>query len=260
MGESRFSDPDMIEVWIMRKNASETIERLHERLEDLKQEKEKLQERLQGDFAASSLTLRSTPGLGPICHVRSVTAASLKSLEEAQARLVSSSKSTRSFYVTDWSRLASQIDHAILNIRNEEQRLFRRLRQRIITNLVKLRRNAAIMDELDVAASFAALAKEQAWVRPIINNTMGHKIIGGRHPTVKLGLEEQGRSFVSNDLILDRDRADVVGHWPKHGWQEYIPAAERVDHHSRSGGIVCTSRTCRDWTGGSNLLSRWSCG
>ena len=118
--------------------------------------------------------------------------------------MVSSSKSTRSFYVSDWSRLGNQIDQARVHIRNEEQRLFRDLRRNVISNLVKLRRNAAIMDELDVASSFASLADEQAWIRPSINNSMSHKIIGGRHPTVKLGLEEQGRSFVSNDLILDQ--------------------------------------------------------
>ena len=35
--------------------------------------------------------------------------------------------------------------------------------------------------------------------------------MGGRHPTVKLGLEEQGRSFVSNDLLLgDKERIWLV--------------------------------------------------
>jgi DNA mismatch repair ATPase MutS len=203
LGESRFSDPDMLEVWIMRRDASDTVQRLHERLDELKINKSELEKRLQEELTTPNLTLRWTPGLGHICHVRSITASTTKKLEELNARMVSSSKTTRSFYLTEWSRLGAQIDQARLNIRHEEQRLFRELRRHVINNLVKLRRNAAVMDELDVASSFASLAQEQAWVRPKVNATTSHMIIGGRHPTVKLGLEEQGRTFVSNDLILD---------------------------------------------------------
>jgi DNA mismatch repair ATPase MutS len=119
--------------------------------------------------------------------------------------MVSSSKSTRSFYLNDWTRLGRQIDQAISGIRDEEKRIFANLRELVIKNLVTLRRNAAVMDELDVASGFATLAREQSWVRPVLNTGTEHKIIGGRHPTVKLGLEEQGRSFVSNDLVLDHN-------------------------------------------------------
>jgi DNA mismatch repair ATPase MutS len=193
----------MLETWVMRRDASDTIQRLHGRLEQLKTDKDELESRLQTELAIPGLSLKWTPGLGYICHIRGITASITKKLEELQARMVSSSKTTRSFYVTDWSRLGNQIDQARTDIRNEEQRLFRDLRQAVIRNLVKLRRNATIMDELDVASSFALLVTEEGWIRPILNNGTSHKVIGGRHPTVKLGLEEQGRSFVSNDLILD---------------------------------------------------------
>jgi DNA mismatch repair ATPase MutS len=115
---------------------------------------------------------------------------------------VGSTKSTMSFYYTEWSRLGGRMDQARVHIRNEELRIFSSLRQEVIKNLIQLRRNAAVMDELDVACSFASLAEEQALVRPILNIGLTHKIVGGRHPTVKLGLEETGRSFVSNDLFL----------------------------------------------------------
>ena len=61
------------------------------------------------------------------------------------------------------------------------------------------------------ACSFATLAHEQRLVRPILVEGKCHKIVGGRHPTVKLGLEEQGRRFVSNDCFLgDPDRIWLV--------------------------------------------------
>jgi DNA mismatch repair ATPase MutS len=89
-----------------------------------------------------------------------------------------------------------------VRIRAEEQQVFLRLREQVVLNLVKLRRNAAVLDELDIACSFATLAQEQGLVRPILNNSTVHKIIGGRHPTVQGGLLEQGRNFIANDCFV----------------------------------------------------------
>ena len=98
--------------------------------------------------------------------------------------------------------MGGNIDRVKFQIRAEEQRVFQELRERVVFQLVRLRRNAAVLDELDIACSFAVLAQEQGFVRPVLDLSMDHKIVGGRHPTVKLGLEEQGRAFVSNDCFL----------------------------------------------------------
>ncbi|KIW33073.1 uncharacterized protein PV07_04568 [Cladophialophora immunda] len=196
---------ELEEPWIMRRNASEALLRLHEDLDSLQTEKVSLANRLREELSAPTLILKSTPGLGHICHIRSATGFNREKLESLHAKMVSSSKSTRSFYLSDWTRLGRRIDQAVLNIRDEEKRIFATLRELVIKNLVTLRRNAAVMDELDVASGFSLLAREQSWVRPILNNGTEHKVIGGRHPTVKEGLEEQGRSFVSNNLVLDQN-------------------------------------------------------
>ena len=191
------------EMWIMRKTASPTLEKLHSGLADLRQEKISLATSLKDRVGAQSLTLRWTPGLGYICHVKGIKDVKASMEQFATARNVSTSKSTRSFYLSEWSSLGGQIDQTKMQIRAEEQRVFQSLREDVVRNLVKLRRNAVVLDELDVACSSAKLAVEQGFVRPILNNGMSHKIIGGRHPTVKLGLEEQGRMFVTNDCFLD---------------------------------------------------------
>ncbi|EXJ53557.1 uncharacterized protein A1O5_13229 [Cladophialophora psammophila CBS 110553] len=196
---------ELEELWIMRRNASEALLRLHEDLDSLQTEKVSLANRLREELSAPTLILKSTPGLGHICHIRSATGFNREKLESLHAKMVSSSKSTRSFYLSDWTRLGRRIDQAVLHIRDEERRIFATMREHVIKNLVTLRRNAAVMDELDVASAFALLATEQSWVRPILNNGTEHKIIGGRHPTVKEGLEAQGRSFVSNNLVLDHN-------------------------------------------------------
>ena len=198
----RFSDPDMQEAWIMRRNASGTIMRLHEDLDALNAEKTTLEKQLQKELETDTLTLKWTPGMGHIAHIKSLTA--LKRAKEiVRDRFVATSKNTRSFYVSEWSSLGRKIDQARMYIRTEEQRIFNDLRQHVIQNIVKLRRNATIIDDLDVASAFASLASEEGWCRPVLTTSTSHNIVGGRHPTVKLGLEEQGRSFVSNDLNLN---------------------------------------------------------
>ena len=197
--DAREFDSEFEDTWIMRKTVSDSLVRLHQDLDRLRQEKSDLTQDLRDKLQAPTLTLKWTPGLGHICHLRG---ANKVPLESVNARVVSSTKSTRSFYLASWSRLGSKVDQAKIHIRAEEQRIFSSLRSEVIRHLIKIRRNAAVLDELDVACSFAALAEEQSWSRPTLNSGAEHKIIGGRHPTVKLGLEEQGRSFVSNDLFL----------------------------------------------------------
>lgn len=203
------NEQEFEDTWIMRQEASETLGRLHGNLRVLRQEKAELTNQLREQIGAPGLTLKLTPGLGHICHLKGSAKKSIETLQAA--RVVSSTKSTRSFYLPEWSRLGGRIDQAKVHVRTEEQRIFEDIRQDVISNLVKLRRNAAILDELDVACSFAILAEEQSLVRPILNESRNHKIVGGRHPTVKLGLEEQGRPFVSNDCFLgDPERIWLV--------------------------------------------------
>lgn len=188
---------DNSEVWIMKPAASVTLRKLHKELERLMKEKSNLSEDLQARLGAASLRLRWTPGLGHICHVKGKDTRVL-----ADMLSVSSSRSTRSFHHPEWTELGRKIDQTRVRIRAEEQQVFSRLREQAILNLIKLRRNAAVLDELDIACSFATLAQEQDLVRPILNNSSLHKIIGGRHPTVQGGLREQGRNFVTNNCFV----------------------------------------------------------
>ena len=204
-------EPEEQDTWILRRSASPVLEALHDALDGLRQDKASLTSRLRNELDAHSLSLRWTPGMGYICHVKGAkdVAASMKT--SAATRDVRTTKSTRAFHQSEWSSLGGRIDQAKQRIRAEEQRVFQQLRGQVVLNLVKLRRNAAVLDELDIGCSFAILAEEQGLVRPVLNLGVDHKIFGGRHPTVKQGLEEQGRAFVSNDcLIGEKERIWLI--------------------------------------------------
>lgn len=191
-------EPD---IWTMRKHASPTLSKAHQELENLLAEKNALSLKLRQETGCDSLTLKWSAQMGHFCHVKGKDArGSVAALPGA--RTIGSTKSTRTFHLTDWTHLGVNIDDAKLRIRSEEERVFNKLRGQVLENLMKLRRNAAVLDELDVACSNATIAKERNLTRPILTSDVSHKIIGGRHPTVDVGLLEQGRQFTANDCFV----------------------------------------------------------
>ncbi|KAJ4296256.1 MutS protein 1 [Kalmusia sp. IMI 367209] len=190
------------DIWIMKRKASKILARLHDTLDGLIESKARLEQRLRKEMSADSLCLKWTPNLAHIAHVKGKD---VRRVTVHYPKSVSSSKSTRSFQVPEWTRLGAQIDDARFHIRNEEQRVLTDLREGVVRNLVKLRRNAAVLDELDVACAFAVLAVEKDFVRPILNTGASHHIVGGRHPVVEAGLGSQGRKFAPNDCLLGEE-------------------------------------------------------
>jgi DNA mismatch repair ATPase MutS len=188
------------DIWIMKRKASPALQRLHMSLDTMAEAKAQLEARLRGEMDVPSLTLKWIPNLAHVAHVKG------KDVSRVTARFpksLSSSKSTRSFQVPEWTQLGSQMDETRFRIRNEEQRVLGDLREGVVRNLVRLRRNAAVLDELDVACAFALLAMEKHFVRPILNSGTSHNIVGGRHPVVDNSSGDQGRKFTPNDCILD---------------------------------------------------------
>ncbi|KAF2858740.1 DNA mismatch repair protein Msh1 [Piedraia hortae CBS 480.64] len=185
-------------VWIMRRDASPTLKQAHDQVDKLLISKDTLSHSLRKALGTETLTLKWSGQLGHFCHIKGKdTKGRLSSL--SGVRSIGSTKSTLSFYITSWTQLGSQIDSAKLLIRAAEDSIFETFRTRILTNLPTLRRNASILDELDVATSSATLAREQNLTRPILDNSTTHQIINGRHPTVTLNLISSGRQFTPND-------------------------------------------------------------
>ncbi|CAG9937932.1 unnamed protein product [Clonostachys rosea f. rosea IK726] len=153
------------ESWIMRPAASRALQKLHAELAQQLQEKIDLNEELRERFGAASLTLRWTPALGHIAHVKGKDTRNLTDI-----KTLSASRSTRSFHLSEWTSLGQRLDQVRFHIRAEEQRVFHALRAQVVMNLIELRRNAAVLDELDIATAFAKLATEQNLGRSFVRN------------------------------------------------------------------------------------------
>jgi DNA mismatch repair ATPase MutS len=189
------------DIWTIRKTASPVLRAAHEDLEDKLSLKSGLAKRLRLETGYVNLTLKWSASLGHYCHVKTKDPKKVAAkLEGTQS--IGSTKSTSTFYFIHWTNLGARIDLAKARIRDEETRVFNKLRGQILENLMRLRRNAAILDELDVACSSATIAKERDFVRPILNTSTTHNIINGRHPTVDVGLRAQGNQFTANNCSV----------------------------------------------------------
>ena len=202
---------DPSEAWIMRRSASANLETLHEKLDLLRAEIPVLTEQLRDQYKVSSLTLRHRDGVGHYCHVKGTQDMRNLRSQDTDRRDIKSSKTTKTFHDTEWTRLGSRIERTKFSIKAEEQRILGILRERVVENMMTLRRNASVLDEIDVACALAIIAREQGLVRPFLSEKPIHRITGGRHLTVKQGLEEDGRAFISNDCSVgDRERIWLI--------------------------------------------------
>lgn len=205
------------DIWIMRRTASARLAMLHDKLDALFDEKDRLEAHWRKLSGSKKLSLR---WMQPHGHVVWVTGTKEVTMDFSILGKISNAKSgkaTRSFYHQEWTLLGNQIEKVKENMRLEEQRVFDALRKLVVKNIVRLRRNAAVLDELDVSCGFAILAAEKQWVRPLLNNGTLHHIRGGRHPTVEVGLTEQGKQFTANDCIVGHDQRILLITGPNMG-------------------------------------------
>jgi DNA mismatch repair ATPase MutS len=224
------------DVYIMKRHASPTLERLHDTLNSYGDARSDLENKLRQEMGTETLTLKWTPSLAHIAHVRGKDSARAA---VHYPKSLSSSKSTRSFQVPEWTQLGAQMDETRFRIRNEEQRVLGQLREGVVRNLVKLRRNAAVLDELDVACAFAMLAIEKNLVRPILSADAHHNIVGGRHPVVEAGLSEQGRRFAPNDCLLgEQERIWLITGPNMAGKSTYLRQNALISILAQTGSFV----------------------
>lgn len=114
----------------------------------------------------------------------------------------SSGKTTRTFYSPDWTSCGEKLKRLDEDVRRAENVELERLRQDVMSESPALRRNARLIDELDVLLGFAHLAQELDLVRPTLDTSRDFEVEGGRHLGVELGLLEHHRLFQPNDVRL----------------------------------------------------------
>ena len=93
-------------------------------------------------------------------------------------------------------------------IESIESRIFNNLCQNIIKKANLLQKNALVLSRCDVLSTFAAVAIDNNYSRPIITNNQNLKIENGRHPVVEQLLPQTER-FIPNDLFINISKNQI---------------------------------------------------
>ncbi|WP_378188439.1 DNA mismatch repair protein MutS [Aquimarina sp. W85] len=90
-----------------------------------------------------------------------------------------------------------------------EQQLFDELVIWLADYIQPIQRNAALIGELDCLASFAQLAQENNYCRPVLDESYQLSITNGRHPVIEKQLPV-GEAYIANDVLLDNERQQMI--------------------------------------------------
>ncbi|MES2566711.1 MAG: DNA mismatch repair protein MutS [Bacteroidota bacterium] len=90
-----------------------------------------------------------------------------------------------------------------------EQSLYEALVRDLIDYIIPIQLNASLISKLDCLLSFAKLAKDNQYIRPVLNNEFAINIVEGRHPVIEKQLP-LGTDYVSNSVYLDNETQQVM--------------------------------------------------
>lgn len=111
------------------------------------------------------------------------------------------------YTTVELGELAAKIAQAADRALALELELFADLVGEVTARASEIGRAAEAMAALDVAAASAELAATERWCRPHVDDGLGFRVVGGRHPVVEAALKAaDGASFVANDCDLAPER------------------------------------------------------
>lgn len=200
---------------LIRPSTSTQLSALTKEHSMLRRRAYQLEQELKSKYS-EKISLRFLLGQGYVVHLSDVRDGMLKGLNsmEEEMNLAYKSKTTRTYYHERFTKIGSRLGRVELELQEKEAIELQRLRLDVLIELARLRRNAALIHELDVLIGFAALARELNLVKPEVHDKDQLYIKAGRHLGVEMSLLQkksqtslpdaiQARPFTPNDVLLD---------------------------------------------------------
>lgn len=194
------SDPPLNtkEGRMIRPGYCEELDGLRQIAGDVKNWLTHLQERETKSTGIKSLKVRFNKVFG---YYIEVTKANLAQVPEHYIRRQTLVNAER-FTIPELREYEEKILGAEERASEIEEEIFEEIREEIMRYVAEIQEIAEAIAVLDVLISFALLAVECRYVRPVITDGCEIRITAGRHPVVERVLEEG--KFVENDTCLNR--------------------------------------------------------
>lgn len=112
-------------------------------------------------------------------------------------------------YITpELKEIESKVLGAEEKIINMEYDLFIEVRNILLGEIKRIQTTAEAIAQLDVLYSFAEVAEENNYIKPVINNGEVIQIEGGRHPVVEKVLQDE--MFIPNSTYIDTEGEQLL--------------------------------------------------
>lgn len=157
---------------------------------------------LQLRIPIGSLKIQNNNLMGHFIEVSSKSAA--KILENKNFIHKQTLSNVVRFITTELMDLEAKLIKVQLKIEAFEEEVFNKFINLVIDHKNNIFNTNKAIALIDVLSSFASLALDNKFVKPIVNNSNNIKIIEGRHPVVEVGLKiHEEKQFISNNCIMD---------------------------------------------------------
>lgn len=152
-----------------------------------------------------SLKIKHNNVLGYFIEVTAGNSGTMTEGELAKARFIhrQTMASAMRFTTTELADLETRIANAAGQALAIELEAFERMVAEVVAAAEPIKAAARALAVIDVAAGLAALAEEQGYCRPLVDDSNMFSIVAGRHPVVEQALRRQSASpFIANDCNL----------------------------------------------------------
>ncbi|QLF69197.1 DNA mismatch repair protein MutS [Peteryoungia desertarenae] len=152
-----------------------------------------------------SLKIKHNNVLGYFIEVTAGNAGPMTDTDEAKSRFIhrQTMANAMRFTTTELADLESRIANAAGQAISLELAAFDQMVSQVIAAAEPIKAAARALAVIDVAAGLAALAEEQGYCRPLVDDSRMFAITAGRHPVVEQALRRQAASpFIANDCNL----------------------------------------------------------
>ena len=152
-----------------------------------------------------SLKIKHNNVLGYFIEVTAGNSGTMTEGEAAKSRFIhrQTMASAMRFTTTELADLETRIANAAGQALAIELEAFERMTAEVVAAAEPIKAAARALAVIDVAAGLAALAEEQGYCRPLVDDSSMFSIVAGRHPVVEQALRRQSASpFIANDCNL----------------------------------------------------------
>ncbi|MGB8367007.1 MAG: DNA mismatch repair protein MutS [Candidatus Babeliales bacterium] len=187
---------DSTREWVIKKGFDERLDNLRDLVYNSNKKIIELEQKEQKKTGIQSLKIRYNQVQGYFIEVTKANKHLVPAFYQRQQTLVGKER----FITPELQQLQFEIEQAKQEINAVEQAAFDKVKERVFSAVISLRKCAHALTNLDALLGLSIIAYNNNYVRPQLNNEQIISIKNGRHPVVERALVH---NFIGNDTILD---------------------------------------------------------